>query len=160
MTVLKCPNKVHQRVQRELSVILTCWIIVSWLSLASQNRAKKVLAHEFVIRKPPKHMCLLLTSSLTTHQFWVSISTHCCPTCLRRVMRIWKRLNLPCRSSRPLLASRLRWAPHNGASLLFIYLLGIDVSCKTVNGKKVWKAVEITLEVRISFVQPILTAVP
>jgi len=28
-TVLKCPNKVHQRVQRELAVILTCWVLVS-----------------------------------------------------------------------------------------------------------------------------------
>ena len=54
MAVLKYPtNKVHQRVQRELAVIFTCWVIVSRLSLASQNRAKKVLAHEFVIHKPP-----------------------------------------------------------------------------------------------------------
>ena len=53
MTVLKCPNKVHQRVQSELAVILTCWVIVSQLSLASQNLAKKVLAYEFVIHKPP-----------------------------------------------------------------------------------------------------------
>jgi hypothetical protein len=53
MTVLKCPNKVHQRVQRELAVILTCWVVVSQPSLAYQNRAKKVLAHEFVIHKPP-----------------------------------------------------------------------------------------------------------
>ena len=48
-TVLKCPNKVHQRVQCELTVILTHWVIVSRQSLVSQNHAKKVLAPEFVI---------------------------------------------------------------------------------------------------------------
>ena len=39
------------------------------------------------------------------------------------------------------------------------YLHGIDVSCKTVNCRKVWKVVEITFEVRIGFLGPILTAV-
>ena len=66
MTVFKCPNKVHQRVRRELAVILTCWVIVSQLSLASQNRAIKVLVHEFVIHKSPEHLCLLLISLLIT----------------------------------------------------------------------------------------------
>jgi hypothetical protein len=37
--VFKCPNKVHQRVQRKLAVILTYWVIVSQPSLASQNCA-------------------------------------------------------------------------------------------------------------------------
>ncbi len=53
MNVLKCPNKVHWRVQRELAVILTCWVNVSQLGLAIQNCAIKVLAHEFVIHKSP-----------------------------------------------------------------------------------------------------------
>jgi hypothetical protein len=35
---------------------------------------------------------------------------HCCPTCRRRVLCIWNRSNLPCGSSRPLLASRSRYA--------------------------------------------------
>ena len=39
------------------------------------------------------------------------------------------------------------------------YLHGIDVSCKTVYGRKMEKVVEITFEVGISFVRPILTAV-
>ena len=51
------------------------------------------------------------------------------------------------------------WAPHNGASLFLIYLHEIDVLCKIVNDRKVWKVVEITFEVGISFVRPILTAV-
>jgi hypothetical protein len=42
---------------------------------------------------------------------------------------------------------------------LLIYLHGIDVSCKTVNGKKVREVVEITFEYRIRFARPILTAV-
>jgi hypothetical protein len=40
-------------VQRELAVILTCWVVVGRPSLASQNRAIKVLVHEFVIHTPP-----------------------------------------------------------------------------------------------------------
>ena len=39
------------------------------------------------------------------------------------------------------------------------YLHGIDVSGKTVNGRKVWKVVEITFEVGIRFIRPILTTV-
>ena len=39
------------------------------------------------------------------------------------------------------------------------YLYGIDVLCKTVKIREMWKIVEITFEVGISFVQPILTAV-
>ncbi len=42
---------------------------------------------------------------------------------------------------------------------LLIYLHGIDVSCKTVYGKKVCEVVEITFKVGIRFAQPILTAV-
>ena len=42
---------------------------------------------------------------------------------------------------------------------LLIYLHGIDVSCKTVKGKKVRKVVEITFEFGIRVAQPILTAV-
>ena len=34
-------------------------------------------------------MCFLLISTLITHQFWVNISTHCCPTCQRRVLVRW-----------------------------------------------------------------------
>ena len=44
-------------------------------------------------------------------------------------------------------------------SVVGSYLHGIDISCKTVNGRKVWKVVEITFEVGISFVRPILAAV-
>jgi hypothetical protein len=32
------------------------------------------------------------------------------------------------------------------------YIDGIDVSCKTVNGRKVWKADEIKFDVGISFI--------
>ena len=53
MNVLKCPRKVHWRLQHELAVILTCWVNVSQLGLAIQNCAIKVLAQEFVIHKSP-----------------------------------------------------------------------------------------------------------
>ena len=39
------------------------------------------------------------------------------------------------------------------------YLHRIDVSGKTVNGRKVWKVVKITFEVGIRFIRPILTTV-
>ena len=49
-TKLLAPTKcISVRVQRELVVILTCWVVVSRPSLAIQNRAIRVLAHEFVI---------------------------------------------------------------------------------------------------------------
>ena len=51
--------------QRELAVILTCWVVIGRPSLASQNRAIKVLAREFVIHTTVAHVCLLLISSLT-----------------------------------------------------------------------------------------------
>ena len=53
---------------------MTCWVVVGQPSLASQNRARKVLAHEFVIHTTVAHVCLLLifvnyTSILFQHQY-------------------------------------------------------------------------------------------
>ncbi len=62
-TVLKCPNKVHQRVQRELAVILTCWVVVSQPSLACQNRAKKMcerMSLSYTIHRSTFVFCLYL----------------------------------------------------------------------------------------------------